>query len=298
MSWIPCVPGVVALGLILALAPACTSAPFARAPANAVIGFSELKSHAVERSLTWVNVDGSPEALKIIELEIPVPGSVKMDIDEYLHKVYGEKFSPELRQVQPLMIVLHSMAVGTLANGLEKSGFLEDEVDYGISKWGKLPVGSQFIVDLDGTIYCLAPPRNEQGEISYGRGAKFPLKRHAIEANPFAVGIENIVPEQDNWTDLPAAEKARAFSALTAEQIEANARLVRWLVDIQPSITSLFSHDQFTQPEFRSQLELKLLPIPVNPNYHTSNRYDTGPDFLKAVTAKVSSRGGKLKNQP
>ena len=263
----------------------------ARAPATAVIAPEELLSRGISRNVKWVNPDGSGESLGLTEIEIPQSETLAAYTEEYLRKVYGDRYDPAMRYVRPLMIVLHSMAVGTLRTGLEVSGFLEDEVNYGISKWGRMPTGSHFIVERDGSIYCFAPPRAETGEISYSRGSRFPLKRHVIEANPWAIGIENIAPRRDNWTELPKAEKEKAFSDLTDSQIEADAKLARWLATLAPSIAHLYSHDQFMSAEFTSRLAARVLPVAFNPAYVTTSRYDTGPAFLAAVRERAARAG-------
>lgn len=218
--------------------------------------------------------------LTVRVLEVPPPNQGL--VTEYLRNVYGQKYSPALETVNIKMVVLHSMAVGDLKYALVVSKFLEDQAEPNLQKWGRLPVGAHFLVDRDGSVYCLAPPKNERGEVDFAKG-RFPLRRHVIEANPFAVGIENIAPATvENWVALPEAEKKRVFADLTEAQVQANVKLIKYLKSLVRGDLEIYSHDQFAQKEFRDRLNL---PVSQNPFYYTNNRYDTGEKFREAVKA-------------
>lgn len=118
---------------------------------------------------------------------------------------------------------------------------------------GTLNVASHFIVDRDGTIYRLT--------------AETALNRHIIGYNWCAIGIENV-------GGVGGAED------LTAAQVEANARLIRYLQEKYPTIHYVFGHYQQNVARssglYREQVT----------GYH-SVKADPGPIFMKALQAQL-----------
>ncbi len=260
-------------------------------PEQEVISYDNLLAGKVQKTFTWRNGNGLQESIEINIINIPETLEVQNLKKEYLINIYGDNYQDNLQQVTPTMIVVHSMALGHLQNSLEESGFLLNTVNWGISKWGQLPVGSHFMVDQDGTIYCLSWP--SQGKTNSDDNIIFPLKRHVKEANPFAIGIENIVPFVSNWWEKNDSKKTEIFSNLSQEQIVANAKLVSWLKSWNEGITHVFSHSQFVDSDFRSSLlnNEELLPVPFNLEYVTKNKYDIKEDILDEIIEAVNVRG-------
>lgn len=102
--------------------------------------------------------------------------------------------------INPLMIVLHYTEVGTLEHNIRyfNNTYLNGRKN--LSRESALNVSSQFIIDRDGSIYQLMPPTQ--------------FARHTIGLNYCAIGIENI---------------GGSKQPLTEAQVEANAKLVRYL---------------------------------------------------------------------
>ena len=115
-----------------------------------VISYPELVATKVEKTFTWKNQNGHQESIDITIINIPEPQKIQTLKEEYLSNIYGDSYSEDLLQVNPKMVVLHSMALGNLQKSLRESGFLLDSTSWGISKWGQLPVGSQLLVRMGG----------------------------------------------------------------------------------------------------------------------------------------------------
>ncbi len=88
----------------------------------------------------------------------------------------------------------------------------------GLAAAGDLNVSIQFLVDRDGTVYRLMPETW--------------MARHCIGLNYSSIGVENVGggDGMDNLTDA---------------QIEANIRLVRYLVGKYPTIQYLIGHMEY-----------------------------------------------------
>ena len=127
-------------------------------------------------------------------------------IDEYTLKHYGKI----CREIIPQAVVVHWTAAGTLESNWNY--FYGEEMSD-----GTLNVASQFLVDRDGTIWRLMPETN--------------FARHIIGYNHCAIGIEN-VGGYDGREDL------------TAEQLAANVRLIKYLHEKYPTIKYIFGHYQ------------------------------------------------------
>jgi N-acetyl-anhydromuramyl-L-alanine amidase AmpD len=119
---------------------------------------------------------------------------------EYLVSHYG------LRQIKPTisprMVVVHWTAIPTMEatfNTFNPSTLPNARAE--IQSAGALNVSSQFLVDIDGTIYRLMPETT--------------MARHVIGLNHCAIGIENVGPGQDG--------------KLTEAQLEANVILITYL---------------------------------------------------------------------
>ena len=122
---------------------------------------------------------------------------------------------------------------------------------------GTLNVGSQFLVDRDGTVYRLME------ETAFAR--------HAIGYNWCAIGIEN-VGGVNNAEDL------------TQEQLIANVELIRYLHAKYPGIRYVFGHYQQVAAR-ESGLYLELV------EGYRSFKSDPGPSFMQGLRSNLSEDG-------
>ena len=264
------------------------------------ISFSKLFSKKIGRNFKWTNPNGEEEEISFFEMEIIHPNETIELVETYLKNAYNK--TEKMFLVNPKMIVVHSMSLGDLKRSLIESGFLDKKFSWFVSKRGDLPLGAHFMIEKDGTIYCLAPPRNNKANIDYSKSGHYPMKRHVLEGNPWAIGIENIVPRVENIMDkeTPEKEKKLVFSNLRNPQIKANAKLVRWLKTNKKSISHIFGHHQFGKNDFRKKLNKNklLLPTITVDGKHTSNRFDVGDEVLQKIRDKINNKGYKLSSNP
>lgn len=249
-------------------------------PLTNVISFQDLKQYAVSREFDWINLDGEKEKIKFLEMRIPVDDQMKRLTQSYLHANYGI----DSIWVRPRVIIFHAMGDGDLKTSLEISSFLNNEIpaDWGeLHHAGKLPNGAHFIVDRDGTIMCLTPPVDGGGAASYKKGHHWMVRRHQ-DANPVAIGVENVTPAGD-WTSL------------TDAQLASNARLARWLIGLENNrIDYLMSHHQFNDDvsydQFLKAFKLKNL----QKQFRTKGRKDVGNANLQRIVDDVRRCGYKV----
>ena len=164
-------------------------------------------------------------------------------IREYAKKHYGR----EMVTIVPQAVVVHWTASHS-AESTYRWFYKEAYAD------GTLNVGSQFLVDRDGIIYRLTRENV--------------LCRHAIGYNWCAIGIEN-VGGVNNAEDL------------TAEQLAANIKLIRYLQAKYPTIHYVFGHYQQDIARksglYREQVA----------NYH-SIKQDPGKSFMQGLAAALA----------
>jgi hypothetical protein len=252
-----------------------------------VITFDQLLAQKASKNISWTNPDSTREEMTIIQMSIPVDDEMRDLARRFMRDNYGRSSI----WVEPRMIVVHSMDLGDLRNCLEKSSFLDRHMPATwetVIKAGTLPNGAQFIIDQDGTTYCLTPPSlpSSDSTVSYRRDDHRWLVRRHMDANPFALGIENVTASNRSFTDL------------TEAQIEANARLVRWLLWMEKGdITHLVSHHQFNDSvQFQSMLDAFSLELP-RPIYRPLRRRDIGDALRDKIAEKVRSRGWVVKER-
>ena len=170
---------------------------------------------------------------------------------------------------EPRLIVVHYTAIPTLEETLEAfAGLHIDSNRELILANGLLNVGIQFVVDRDGTIYGLYP--------------ETVIARHTIGLNHVAIGIENV-----GDGDLG---RRRATAPLTAEQLEANVALVRYLAGRYPSIEYLIGHSEYRQLE-RPRHPAHDLFHEELPAYRT-DKVDPGRRFLKRLRRALRQAAG------
>jgi hypothetical protein len=197
--------------------------------------------------------------LKIVDKPIPFD-----DERVRLTLAYRRQHSdPEAKDItiEPKVIVLHYTAGGTARGTFEYfSGNHMEAARAQLAAAGDVNVSSHFLVDRDGTIYRLMPETR--------------MARHCIGLNHVAIGIEN-VGDEHRWP-------------LTGAQVEADARLVRYLAAQYP-ITHLIGHSE------AARLEGQIYFQERDPRYRNS-KPDPGDRFMKLVRAKLTDL--KLQGPP
>ncbi|PCI06823.1 MAG: N-acetylmuramoyl-L-alanine amidase [Flavobacteriaceae bacterium] len=196
---------------------------------------------------------------KIIDKPVTFDEDRKELTLEYLSERYG------LDQVEafiiPKMIVLHWTAIPTFEKSFEafKNSTLPNwRPD--IKSVSGLNVSSQFLVDLDGTIYRLMPEQT--------------MARHVIGLNHCAIGIENV----GGTDEVP----------LTDAQLKSNIWLVNYLAD-KYKIDYVIGHYEYTNFEGHE------LWLEKDDGYRTQ-KTDPGTAFLAAV--KEATKSWNFKETP
>ncbi len=164
--------------------------------------------------------------------------------------------------ITPRVIVAHWTNTKTLAATLamfKPDVLAASRTD--IQRGGKLNVSAQFVVDRDGTIYQLMDDTL--------------MARHTIGLNRVAIGIENI----GGGTGFP----------LNKLQAQADAALVRYLVQKHPTIRYLIGHLEY--------LRFRGTPLwgERDPTYYTV-KSDPGATFMARLRALVTDL--KLEGPP
>ena len=124
---------------------------------------------------------------------------------------------------------------------------------------GQVNVSIQFLVDRDGTVYRLMPETW--------------MARHTIGLNYNSIGVENV-------------GGGDSVDNMTAAQIEANIRLVRYLAKKYPSIEYLIGHSEYREFEGHP------LWLELDDGYRTE-KVDPGDRFMTAVREAVAHLGLK-----
>jgi N-acetylmuramoyl-L-alanine amidase len=171
---------------------------------------------------------------------------------DYIEARYG--FRPDDIVITPRIIVLHWTAIDDADATFRvfDRESLAGRAD--LAGAGDVNVSSQFVVDRDGAILRLMPETW--------------MARHVIGLNYEAIGVENV-------------GGASGVDNLTDAQVEANARLVRYLVKRYPTIEYLIGHHEYQafdgHPLWRER----------DPAYRTT-KTDPGERFMSAVRAAVA----------
>ncbi len=158
--------------------------------------------------------------------------------------------------IEPQAIVLHYTGGGSARATMRYFDNPRIEAERAaLRQGGAANVSAHFVVDRDGTIYQLQPETR--------------MARHCIGLNHVAIGVEN-VGDEDRWP-------------LTDAQVEADARLVRWLVARHP-ITHLVGHHEV--------MSMRRHPLFVErvAGYRNS-KPDPGAAFMGRVRARVADLG-------
>jgi N-acetyl-anhydromuramyl-L-alanine amidase AmpD len=194
----------------------------------------------------------SPQPLQVIDRPISFSEERHSMTRDYIRERYAITASGI--DITPRIIVLHWTAIDDLEGSFrafdrETLGARPD-----LTAAGDVNVSTQFLVDLDGTVYRLMPETW--------------MARHVIGLNYDAIGVENV-------------GGAGGKENLTRAQVEANAALVRYLVGRYPTIEYLIGHHEYRlfegHPLWRE----------VDDDYRTV-KIDPGDRFMSDVRAGVA----------
>jgi N-acetyl-anhydromuramyl-L-alanine amidase AmpD len=197
---------------------------------------------------------------RIVDRPVPFGERRQAMTREYIAQRYGLEVNDIT--IVPRIVVLHWTASDDLEGSYRT--FVPDTAVGRPDLMGASPVNVaiQFLVGQDGTIYRLMPETW--------------MARHVIGLNYEAIGVENVGGQ-------------RGVDNLTDAQIEANARLVRYLARRYPTIEYLIGHHEYrhfeNHPLWRER----------DASYRT-RKSDPGERFMSAVREKVA--GLKLKPAP
>jgi N-acetylmuramoyl-L-alanine amidase len=194
--------------------------------------------------------------LEIVDRPIHFSADREKGTLQYIADHYGK--TPEDISIVPRIIVLHWTAI----NGFEESFAAFDPEELGGSRpglaaAGEVNVSIQFLVDRDGTVYRLMPETW--------------MARHCIGLNYSAIGVENV-------------GGGNGVDNLTGAQLEADIRLVRYLVEKYPTIRYLIGHMEY------QRFEGHPLWLEMDPSYRTE-KIDPGERFMAAVRSGVADLG-------
>lgn len=162
-------------------------------------------------------------------------------------------------QIVPRMVVLHYTVIPTFdATWKYFNSVHAETARAALSGAGDVNVSAQFLVDRDGTIYRLMPETE--------------MARHCIGLNHVSIGVENV----GDGDKLP----------LTPEQVESNARLVRYLAG-KFKIEYLIGHQEYRRMEKAKFADGTPVFLELDPQYR-NQKQDPGDEFMKKVREKVA----------
>ncbi len=156
--------------------------------------------------------------------------------------------------VKPRIIVIHATHVATLKETLNyfRGPYLSQRKD--LTWGGNVNVGTQFLVDRDGTIYSFVPEQY--------------MARHAVGINYTSIGIENIA-YRNNY--------------LTRAQIRSNVRLIGYLRNKYPSVRYVIGHHEYN----KKNMPHTHLIVTKDKRYKPWDKNDPGAYFMRQLRAML-----------
>ncbi|WP_201352278.1 N-acetylmuramoyl-L-alanine amidase [Hydrogenimonas urashimensis] len=194
-------------------------------------------------------------ALEIIDKPIDFGPNRIVLTRQYIKQHYG--IDTQTIRIVPRMIVIHYTAIPTLDKSwkaFKPQTLPGNRAD--IARASALNVSAHYLVDRNGTIYRLMPETR--------------MARHVIGLNHCAIGIENVGSDD-----------------LTPAQLEANRRLIEYLMRKYPTIRYLIGHYEYRH------FEGSPLWLEKDAGYRTQ-KSDPGRSFME----KLRTRFPSLKNRP
>jgi N-acetyl-anhydromuramyl-L-alanine amidase AmpD len=155
----------------------------------------------------------------------------------------------------PKIIVIHYTALPTLRMSL--GAFKADTLPSHrtkLSPYGKLNVGTHFVITRDGIVYSLLPTTV--------------MGRHTMGYNHVAIGIENVGTNEHDLTD---------------QQVNTNAALIAFLMAKHPPIKYVIGHQDYmnqSMPHFTYYLR-------KDKSYSPMIKIDPGWGFMRKVTEQL-----------
>jgi len=184
---------------------------------------------------------------EFIHMKYVVVNGIRKELSKaYIREHYG--IDVDSPAIIPKIIVVHWTGLDSLEGSYNsfKNAYLSPNRKE-ISRGGPLNVCAHFLIDQDGTVYQLLPPLY--------------FARHVIGLNYYAMGIENV---------------GGLKRELTEKQLQANEKLIRYLVAKYSTIEYVIGHY-----EYRS-FEGTPLFIEKNPTYR-NEKQDPGGNFMKSL---------------
>lgn len=199
-------------------------------------------------------LSGCAHGLRVHDRPIQFSSERESGTMQYIEVHYGQ--SPEDISIDPRIIVLHWTAI----DGFEESFAAFDPETLlgsrpGLGGPDEVNVSIQFLVDRDGTVYRLMPETW--------------MARHTIGLNYNSIGVENV-------------GGGDSVDNMTAAQLDANIRLVRYLTKKYPSIEYLIGHSEYREFEGHP------LWLELDDDYRTE-KVDPGDRFMTAVREAVTA---------
>ncbi|RAP38841.1 hypothetical protein DID80_01930 [Candidatus Marinamargulisbacteria bacterium SCGC AAA071-K20] len=199
--------------------------------------------------LFFVLWTSSGNAFEIDIIDYPVLSQRKLDLmKEYSRRHYGKA---TYQLWQPKVIVIHYTALPTLRSTIKT--FSREEVlpqREKLRAFGRTNVGSHYVIDYSGEIYNLVPTTI--------------MVRHVIGFNHVAIAIENV---------------GSGHAILTKEQIDSNARLIRFLTLKHPSIEYVIGHLEYMMRSYGHFQYYKQ----HDPSYEPHTKIDPGFEFMRKL---------------
>ena len=199
----------------------------------------------------------SDPPLKIIDKFIDY-GSERQKLTIDYRRAHQDPRADSIK-ITPRMIVLHYTVIPSFdATWKYFNNVHAETARTALSGAGDVNVSAQFVIDRDGTIYRLMPETD--------------MARHCIGLNHVAIGVENV----GDGDKLP----------LTPEQVESNAKLVRYLAG-KYKIEYLIGHQEYRLMEGRKFSNGAPIFVELDPKYR-NQKQDPGEDFMRKVREKVA----------
>jgi beta-N-acetylhexosaminidase len=205
---------------------------------------------------TALALSGCTHGLKIEDRPISFSADRVIATQHYIADHYGEE--TEDIAIEPRLIVLHWTAIDSVDKSFaafDPALLRASRPDLGAA--AEVNVSAHFLVGQDGSVYRLMPETW--------------MARHCIGLNYSAIGIENV-------------GGAHGIDNLTDKQIDANIRLVRYLVEKYPTIRYLIGHMEYRL------FEEHPLWRELDDGYRTE-KIDPGDRFMTAVRKGVGDLG-------
>lgn len=195
---------------------------------------------------------GCAQGVRITDTPISFSGDRVEGTKAYIESHYG--LTPDDIEIVPRVIVLHWTAIDDFDQSFEVfnretlNGSRPD-----LAGAGQVNVSIQFLVSQEGDVHRLMPETW--------------MARHVIGLNYSAIGVENV-------------GGGKGIDNLTDEQVDANIKLVRYLVGQYPTIDYLIGHLEY------QLFEDHFLWRELDAGYRTE-KTDPGDRFMNAVREGV-----------